>query len=221
MRILVFMIAVVACTPTVMIVNPPARPAAESTTRIVVTADLRKRGAGGPAALAPGQLVSEGDEVALNVQVGRDVYVYVVYVAANGVVAELYPKTGDAIAHAGTERLPLGGWWQLDAVSGAVSFVVLAAAAPLSATNRHERAAQLSPAASQSRAAPSRAPAAAPTPRRGPQSVEKRVRAQAKPGTSDALSDEGKRLPAEVVDAIVAEPGPDGVATAVFTINHR
>lgn len=220
MRVLVLMIAVVACTPTVVIVNPPASPAAASTTRIVVTADLRKRGAGEPTALATGQLVSEGDEVALNVQVGRDVYVYVVYIAANGVVAELYPKTGDAMAHAGTERLPLGGWWQLDAVSGAVSFMVLAAAAPLSATSRHERVAQWSLAASQSPATPSRPSAAAPT-RPRLQSVEKQVRTRATPETSDAVGTEGTRLPAEVVDAIVAEPDRDGVATAVFTINHR
>lgn len=227
MRLLapILVASALACSPTVVVVGQPSPPAVASTAAsIAVTADLRRRGTGQPSSLAPGQAVSEGDEITLYVQLNRDSYIYVVYVNANDAIAELYPQSGDVIVHNGVHRLPsVHGWWRLDAARGKEHFLVLAAASPLGEAMWRERAAHWRRPPAQLPRAPSPQGSASGPPRppsRGTQSVQKRIHPPP-PETSSAMDSESTRFPTQIVDTVVAEPDSDGVAMAVFTVDHR
>lgn len=195
---------------------PSAEPGAEISpgpANLIVTADVRKAGTKDIVEVVPGQALSKGDDVALDVSVDRDAYLYVLYVDAKGEISELFPRDGDATVRPGGQRLPsLGKWWRLDATRGLESFIVLAAAVPLDRSTRLARAEAYRPAPPGTGVTQPAKQAAAKV---------KTARWKVRPGTSGAMAHEFSRGPIEVSDGIVAAPDTVGVSTAVFGIDHR
>jgi len=188
-------------------VEPPS--GLPATTHIVLTARVQKAHTRNVSAVVPEQVLSEGDEISLDVDLDRDAYVYVMYVDASGVVSGLFPAAGDTIVARGGQRLPPGKWWRLDAAKGKESFVVFAAARPLEVSLLRDRAASWRPAGGDMTNRP-------------PQTRQtiKKVPAHRRE-TPNVMSDEHSRSPQEVVEGIEAQPDAVGITTAVLTFDHR
>jgi hypothetical protein len=215
-RPVALILAAAACAAcggtTVVVVQPPAAaPAAGSPRGVVVTADVLRVGSTVAVPLAPGQAIAQGDQVALDVDLEREAYVYVLYVDARGAISGLYPRTGHVRVPAGGQHLPaLGRRWKTDDLRGEECFVVLASPAPLDEAIRRSRAEAWKPS-------------------RGPRPAATKVQtrrwlgpaASEGPETTGAMGSKYTRGPVEVADGIVAAPDPGGVATAVFRVDHR
>lgn len=217
MRIVSLTLCCIACSapPTVVIVQPQSQPqrapasGVAATASVALSAHVLRPGTTQPVAVGPGQVLVAKDEVALDVELDRDAYVYVMYVDARGTVSELFPKAASPRVGRGSQWFPRNGRaWQLDATTGTESFVVLAAAGPLDDAARRSLAEVWKPAAL-------RAPATPPPPPQIQTKVKSRMQ------TSINGTDPDLRAPEEIVDGIVASPDRNGVAMAAFTFEHR
>jgi len=223
MRSLALILAAVVCsaacggTTVVVVQSPPAAPSAGSTSGVVVTADVLRVGSTIAVPLAPGQAIAQGDQVALNVDLNREAYVYVLYVDASSTISGLYPRTGHTRVPAGGQRLPaLDRRWKTDDLRGEECFVVLASSSPLDEAIRRSRAAAWKP----SRGAK---PAATKGYTRrwvAPRTSECPETSKG-PDTTDVLGSKCGRGPTEIADGIVGTPDASGVATALFWVDHR
>lgn len=213
-----------ACSRTTVVVAPPpptlpTGPTAGAVPGIVVTADVLRPASTVAVPLAPGQAIARGDQVALDVELDREAYVYVLYVDASGTISDLFPRTGHTRLTAGVQRLPaLGRRWETDDLRGQECFVVLASSGPLEPAILH-----------------SRAEAGKRSARPGPAATRVRERrwvaprASECPGTTkgqdttDVMGSKHCRGPTEMPDGIgiVGTPDASGVATALFWLDHR
>jgi hypothetical protein len=191
--------------------------AAPARSGATVTAEVVRAGATVEAPLAPGQTIFAGDKIALDVELPRAAYVYVLYVDARGTITPLYPRAGDGRVPEGVQRLPaLSHWWETDDRRGEECFVVLASPSPLDDARQRGRAAACKP----SRGAK---PAASKvrTSRWIRSGVAKCPEPSDDPETTNAMACKYTRGPIEIAEGIVATPDTSGVATAVFWVDHR
>lgn len=78
-----------------------------------------------------GSTLHSGDRIALEMNLNRPAYVYVVQFFADGSASVLFPEAGEERPISGAQRIPGTGWFELDDAVGDENVYVVASVAPL------------------------------------------------------------------------------------------